>query len=564
MNSSKIRFRCPSCHTQLDVPSQLAGVTGPCPSCQATITAPPAGSELDSISAIATPSAAAPTTAALPPSQDSGRQVAPVTATPREEPPYGGPAPYPALQSGQPTQYPVDLAPQPSDMPPVMSAQPLERPPVQRGQAAFPSAPPESRREIPEERPTVPEVHPTPADPGFPLEEPSRYAPPAGSPLSNIRKMSPEAVGASTEPPAAQEPTARRKSRVPSIIFLLLFLAAVTAVIIAVLSLTKVVGLDSLPSLLKPAGVNSGPESQARNESLGNPTQSAPASTAGLPPVESNPVIIDPEDPASSSPPAVALPPSEEELIPEREPEDALPPGESFRQGETPLPIGIDAEAPSETAQVQEALQSFFLAKNLEDRAKSLSTTALALPGIEKSIFAKRIPEPIYIRFVDTFRDTEENRSDFFFIVGWDGHRNTPQRPITVELHRWHENESPRIHAEAFLEAYEDRLRRYALTPQTEPGKFHVLGRCVPRCFSDLPDASSLATLKMAPFPGNFATTDAFFPKESHLLGELKGAMMGAAMEQEIPMTVTIAWSPETTTPRYLELVRIDSFDWHP
>lgn len=40
-----ITFNCPNCSTQLDVPAELAGVSGPCPSCGVSITAPTASTE---------------------------------------------------------------------------------------------------------------------------------------------------------------------------------------------------------------------------------------------------------------------------------------------------------------------------------------------------------------------------------------------------------------------------------------------------------------------------------------------------------------------------------------
>ena len=38
--SQKIEFSCPSCHTALRVPAEMAGVNGPCPTCRSTIAAP--------------------------------------------------------------------------------------------------------------------------------------------------------------------------------------------------------------------------------------------------------------------------------------------------------------------------------------------------------------------------------------------------------------------------------------------------------------------------------------------------------------------------------------------
>jgi|GEM_PF-3380693 len=38
--SETLEFSCPSCHTDLRVPLQMAGITGPCPHCQTSITSP--------------------------------------------------------------------------------------------------------------------------------------------------------------------------------------------------------------------------------------------------------------------------------------------------------------------------------------------------------------------------------------------------------------------------------------------------------------------------------------------------------------------------------------------
>lgn len=525
MNPSKIRFRCPSCETQLDVPSHLAGVTGPCPTCQATITAPSANFEQDFVS--------------------------PIPAEP----------PIPILPTIPQAE------PAPAYLPP---RETVSRPSVERGHAAFPEhSPPVESTPIPARPPIPGEVRTTPDDPGFPLEEPT----PAQSSRESSRKKAPSS-GAEPEdspdtvPSRAREKSApRRRSRIPSLIFFFLVLLASAALILAVLSTTNVVGLGSISSLFKSGNPGENAETapaEITDQAATPPRDGLPTEEGASRSLSEDPLAIDPEDATTTA--VQAIDDSNlgiEEAEPITPPEGKLPSGQDFRQGETPLPSEIEDE-PSESVQVQRALQSFFLAKNLEERAPYLSTTALTMPGIEESIFAKRIPEPIFIRFIDIFRDEKENRTDFYFTVGWDGSRNSPEKPITIELHRWHENEMPRVHAAAFQEAYSEALKRYSLTPQESPAQFHVLGKCVAKCFSDIPNASELATLKMAPFPGTYLTTNAFFRKEGELLDQIKGSMRGAAMEQEIPMTVTIAWSPESQKPRYLELVRIDSFDWHP
>ena len=40
MNPDMLQFQCGFCHTILTVPAQMAGVSGPCPSCGQTVTSP--------------------------------------------------------------------------------------------------------------------------------------------------------------------------------------------------------------------------------------------------------------------------------------------------------------------------------------------------------------------------------------------------------------------------------------------------------------------------------------------------------------------------------------------
>ena len=46
-SDQRISFTCPECEAHLKVPAKLAGVTGPCPRCHGTITAPSKSIEKD-------------------------------------------------------------------------------------------------------------------------------------------------------------------------------------------------------------------------------------------------------------------------------------------------------------------------------------------------------------------------------------------------------------------------------------------------------------------------------------------------------------------------------------
>jgi hypothetical protein len=435
---------------------------------------------------------------------------------------------------------------------------------VQRGQAAFPKNNP---GQIPAARESIPpKLRQSPTNSSSRTPE---------RPLGKVRRID-KPKGLSREEKASLGGVSR-KSRIPGILFLLAILVILVTAVLYVLSMTGIVGLGSIDSLLKPLKseekqqeTTPAPTTQTPVETVEPSEQSSSATNSDFsqetpltdspPQQEESSIVIDPEVPGSPNP---ELPPSQDE----EEPTEAiptLPPDETFREGETPLPSDLQSDSSADTAQVQQALQAFLGAPNFETRAKYLPTTALHLPGIRDSIFARSWPKPNTIRFLKTAYDLDEARNDFFFIVGWDGTRDSPSRPVTVELHRWHPDQTPRIHAEAFLEAYEEALSRYANTPQSRSARFHVMGRCIARCFRDIPDASSKATLKLASFPGDLNAPEAFFSKTGDLMSELKERQSGAAMQQEIPMTVTLAWSPEDVKPRYLELIRIDAFDWHP
>ncbi len=105
-----ITFHCPSCRTQLQVPAQMAGVTGPCPECSASITAP------HPVSSAATPLPTDPIP--LPPSQpepQQPQQPQPQAGIPQPPPPV--PAQSPASPAAaRPTQ-PVAQEPQQTAVP---------------------------------------------------------------------------------------------------------------------------------------------------------------------------------------------------------------------------------------------------------------------------------------------------------------------------------------------------------------------------------------------------------------------------------------------------------------
>ena len=360
----------------------------------------------------------------------------------------------------------------------------------------------------------------------------------------------------------APSPT-KQGSRIPSLLFLLATLILMTIAVLAVLSYTGIVGLNSVKSLFgsdAPPALKQGSVPKEIAPLQENKAAEAPAPTPAPTGLIEEGMSLPPMSDATS------VIKAEEVTEPEvPEPEPQLPEGENFREGETPLPEGFSSNDPRE---VQKILASFISAKSLDDRKGFLSTESASDPKLTASVLNGPLPEPTSTLFMDVLNDAQEDRTDFFYVVGWDGKGGSPSKPMAVELHKWPGSEPPRIQTEAFLEFYEKKLAHYAATPLDRPARFFVLGECVAKCFETeaVPDHAIKATLKLGTFPNDRSPIKAYFNKKGEMFEQLKSYRNGLAFKKGIPMTVTLAWSTPASDSlaRYLEVRLINSFDWHP
>lgn len=542
MNPDKIRFNCPSCGIQLDVPASLAGVTGPCPSCQSSITAP-----LPQASSPFPEPEPAPPVQSAPPQPAYQPEPAQPTSTP--------------VQPQQPVYYPEPSYPEPSPAPqqpiPQLEAPPQysQPEPIQpqspAGQNVFPTAAPE---------PIQAQVHATPDDHPFPIEqepviEPLEQLSPDQYSSQNLREAPTHLEQAQSG--QAPSPT-KQSSRIPSLLFLLAMLILMTVIVVGILNATGVVGLDSLKRLF-------GFEKPQTSEEVNSPppptqNQLIPQTPSQPEPITSPDTLNLPDTPAIDG--SGALPPVEPAT---ENPDLGLPDGEDYREGESPLPVGLKTNT-NDPKVIQETLESFLNAQNLEERRPFLSTASANNPEVAKTLLAGPIPKPITIHYRELLNDEQEKRTDFFYAVSWDGANNSPTKPIMVELHKWSESEPPQVQSEAFLEFYQQRLVSYASAPQDSPARFFVFAKCVPRCFEseEVHDYASKATLKLASFPNDRTAVKAYFDKKGEIYEKLQTYQNGLAFRREIPLTITLEWSNPEFEPRFLEVRILNSFDWHP
>lgn len=482
------------------------------------------------------------------------------------------PTPTPA-----PAQMPVAPTPQPEPTPPVQVP-----PPHQEYQQQLPAQQPplpETRQADPLVQDPIPyqqpvEAPPTPPEPnsltGDPYGRPAALPPQLqpsqkeeAPPLREEAREIPEAIPHRSH--VELTPKAKSKSRIPSILFIIAFMIIAGACIFGVMSLMGI--LDIKPPFFP--GDKGAPPVQ-----VGSPIQqiiTEQEAVSSTPQFTEQPQVI-PEpsspEPITPSPPAefesAPTPPPTPTTTPSSQPAE-LPPGEDYREGETPLPSGLDLSQTNDPEAIQTHLTHFLSAGTLEQRSNTIASNDIKSENLAESILSGPLPRPTNITYLTTSQDRSENRTDFFFLISWDEGQKAPSKPITVELHRWSQSDPPQIHSQAFIQAYEEEIAQFASVESDELRRFHILGRCIPKCFeSSIPGASQKATLNIASFPKDGRPIKAYFPKSSELLTRFKKEINGRAMSNVIPLTVTLAWSDSKVTPRYLELVKVDAFDWHP
>ena len=134
-----------------------------------------------------------------------------------------------------------------------------------------------------------------------------------------------------------------------------------------------------------------------------------------------------------------------------------------------------------------------------------------------------------------------------------------------MELHHWEGNE-PKVNVEAFLQFQEEKLAQFASSSENPPARFFIIAKCLASCFESetVPNHTFKATLKMGYIPNELKIAKAYFTKKSDLLEQLKQNANGAAFKSGFPMTVTLQWNQEIPEKPFIELIQINSFDWHP
>ena len=386
MNSQKIRFNCPACGIRLDVPAALAGVSGPCPSCQSTITAPHPQPEI-------TP---APAPAQQPPSQQPEQPVQPQIApidTP-QAPQQQIPSVRTVVEPSQPELEPQSATSQQEAAASEQSVFPTVLPnPVE------PTASQQLRAQ----------VHATPNEPPFPVV-------PQPAPHANQET--------SAQSGRVGNPT-KQSSRIPSLLFILAFVTVATFVIFFLLKTMGIVGLNDFQSPFINDAQPTAPTEPAK-DAIPHPISSSDSHQITIP----EPTIPLPAaQPATTSKPEQLPAP---EVRPEEQPlpKLQLPEGENYREGETPLPEGLTQEEVREL--VPQVLEEFLKASSWQERVAISSLKSTQGTYAPNSVLAGRLPEASSPIFLNLIADEKEGRYDYFYAFAFDS-----KKKMRTSLSQW-------------------------------------------------------------------------------------------------------------------------------
>ena len=513
--SQKIEFSCPSCHTSLRVPAEMAGVNGPCPTCHNTIAAPHP-------QPVVKQPMATPTLITTPPLQQKSA--------------------------------PQQKAPAPQTSPAIA--------PVQQG----------FNRTRPNSQPTQSyQSAQSPLQPGvIPASRPLGATPHQQHIESSVN---PRAFNASCDSGLGREnddvaPTlVRTKRRIwPAFVFPLLFIGLSVAVIYLILDMMKVFEpvVQPEPELT--------PNESLISETLSTPPARVPveAPEITLPPPVTDP-SVGPTLPTEVTPDSPEIPKELEHDKRDVNTPDEVPselPLAAKKKEKVDTELGALPQAGVENTRFIVAsegiLRQFLSAKTFEERLPFMTKSRRSPEELRSSALAGPLPRVIISRPETSFPPPSGHVMDSYHSVAFDmPSEERKSRIITLRLVSYAEDEPPRVQTDVFLDLYDGNTGKFAEKPVEGLLTVHAIVKVSSFCFVDgIPDPASKATVSL--FQNVTAASNiiakAFIRAESDIFKKLRGLISG---DSHAAVSLTLEWNTtEDPTKPYLEIVRLNALNW--
>ena len=239
--------------------------------------------------------------------------------------------------------------------------------------------------------------------------------------------------------------------------------------------------------------------------------------------------------------------------------------------GEVPPTPSIDLDAfdtepepePFDPANPSSVLEKFLEAKTLEERLPFITKSKRSDGELAESCLAKPFPEVINRRSVHYMENRSDRHKEHFFEVFFQMDPAERAVPILVQLNDWGDGEI-RVHPDAFIDLFDDRLGAYGEHPVKESATFHVVADAYKHCFDEIiPDWDKKSFLKLRTHPRMAPRLIAYFNRRSELAKEISQPDALPWGESGI-CTVTVRWNTDLPDRPFVELVKMEGFTWNP
>lgn len=526
---------------KLQVPAQMAGVTGPCPQCSASITAP---------------------------------QPSPAGAA------NGGAANI--------TQSPQPVAPAPQQAP----VQPVQQQIQQPVQQQAPQQPP---AQAPQETP--PSANPQPVQ--------KNPAPRPESPKQQQEQNSPAEQEKAHQKPAQPAPApAKPRARWMRVVFPLAFLIVAGALVLAVLQAVGIFNVwdykNSQQELISTQPVTTtddGNEPDIKDDQdnpaggtdTGNPDQKTPPT----PVIKSTPeegefpeLQLPPASPDTSNNPGTSAgtptppvtPPASSGTTSSTPPSPSVP---APAPPSPPSPVSPPPTAPPAVTDngdssnppsppkagflANQNLNLFLDAKTLDERMGLMSKSKHTREQLMASCLAGPLKAVKSVRMVEMVPRAEDNMTQYLYFVSFEDPKEDRQRHrIVMQVVERPGIHPPRVHGDAFIEHYEKRFAKYAKHPNKDVTTFHCIAEArTADLAKDLPKElkKTMIRLVVKSHPHGAAAFNAYLNKNSPLMERI-------GTRKEFPYTeprfciLSFRWNTTDPNHPYIELNDIVQQGW--
>ncbi|NNM30331.1 MAG: hypothetical protein HKO57_12490, partial [Akkermansiaceae bacterium] len=242
-------------------------------------------------------------------------------------------------------------------------------------------------------------------------------------------------------------------------------------------------------------------------------------------------------------------------------------------EGQVPPPPRIELEPdPATTAKAPAkpeppnpaaVLDAFLKAKSLDERLPYMTPSNRSPQEVASSCLAVPLPPVVNIRSLHYMVDDAERHTEHFFEVAFLRVGEQRPAPFLVQLHDWGDGDI-RVHSDAFIDLFEDKLSEFAKQPGDEARTFHVVADAYKHCFDEaIPGWDKRSFLKLRSHPRMAPKLHAYFNRNSPT-AELISQPDALPWGESGICTVTVRWNRTVPKQPFVELVTINGFTWNP